>query len=192
MGLRITRLASLAVAVPLLALAASAGAAPQVEDARKIGAAGIRPASVGASHVREEQPGCTASRGPAGTRIHDDLSVPARAEARAHDRARRRDRTRCDRSLRSMRISSPRRSARRDRSRYVCGRMGRHSTAWLSGRVGLGEAQADIVVRQGGVVWAIGVSTGPRRRRTSASPAPRQSTSFSNYARKQQRRVGAG
>ena len=56
MGLRMTRLAILAVAVPLLALAAPAGAA-QVDDARKLAlqASDLPPSA--RRMLREEQPG---------------------------------------------------------------------------------------------------------------------------------------
>jgi hypothetical protein len=63
--------------------------------------------------------------------------------------------------------------------------------AWLSGRVGLGEAQADILVRRGSVVWAVGVSTDPTAKEFGFTRAEAVAE-LSKYASKQQRRVGAG
>lgn len=63
--------------------------------------------------------------------------------------------------------------------------------AWLSGRVGLGEAQADILVRQGAVVWGIGVSTNPTAKDFGFTRAEAVAE-LSKYAARQQRRIGAG
>jgi hypothetical protein len=61
--------------------------------------------------------------------------------------------------------------------------------AWLSGRIGLDEAQADILVRQGAVVWGIGVSTDPSAKDFGFTRAEAVAE-LSKYASKQQRRVG--
>jgi len=181
---------ALALTLVLLVLPATGAATPRVADAKRLA---LQPSDLPSSARRTSEKSNRSARLPGGGRGHayattfqfpagrkrelvTVLVIAAQSDATA-------------RAVHAQLVTEAKRApgavAVRLRS-YGAGQF-----AWLNGRVGLGEAQADILVLQGAVVWGVGVSTDPTASDFGFT-RPQAVAELSKYAGKQRRRVGTG